>query len=916
MHGWHPMGNGQWAWVLITIICTHVFFTRHPPVTCRWVQFSGHSHAREYLLPTGKPIDGLPKDKKKYNKSSKGNEVLQPKPSLNTKSYVRRLPKEVAKEKGPVKPKAIHVESKVGKTKILVEDKELKDDRDSDVEGSDGKFKKRNEEVETDVEGNESEKDSKSEEDKEAEMSKESDDSEPGVKDVKMKGVMGNKTVVVSKAKKQMHVSDSSSEEDKVSKLKKVSKKNKQVKDVKKRNHIFDSFPYDDSSSSEEENVLKKKVSKKKRQVKDESSSLEDEDEIISVQSTTLPSSLFAVIRDSQFDMESFLLDIGFSSLHNVYIDTLPQQFARSSSCGTSIFDLSEIPLDDPFVKEWFKHFDPKTLKKIHACDIAEKLVLTKTVDFKFKVNFLMPFANVMGTTDTIKAIVNLTVLRRIREDTNIAGIDWCGFIHKCLQGSSEPNTIGSFYIGPLCFLIEQVIGKLDLHGEWVESELDQTEGFYNVGENVSWTRTSSVPPTRTSSVPPTNKKTFCSMIEEKILMISSEKIAHKDLLKKANAEFLNDEKFIELCKNDNHGFDNVGKKKESVAKDVVNAEKDRVNTEKDGVHVVQEVVYPQTPQRVVTRSSPNKRIIKTPTYLTSPYMNKRTKVTCLIKRLEFVLVSNEETIDSGFTLFNAIITSLKSFSCKNHVRKFLRPLPLKWRAKVTAINEAKDLATLPLDELIGNLRVYEMILASDGVSSKTIKEKIMPVALKANVTRGQTSNGSVFQDRSDKDKDKKEEFNLIVRNLWMLFKKVNRFERENLFGNGGDKFDRGRGGRSKGVGSSRCERSCYGCSSENHFVDHYPRAKVKKASVGGVWSDSDDGDQIEKDATCLITIGLQKVNLNPSHFDNNVNELQNNYNALVKINFEITKTNESLLKEKSILEKERIRFINKINQL
>ncbi|GKD92639.1 hypothetical protein Tco_1372476, partial [Tanacetum coccineum] len=109
-------------------------------------------------------------------------------------------------------------------------------------------------------------------------------------------------------------------------------------------------------------------------------------------------------------------------------------------------------------------------------------------------------------------------------------------------------------------------------------------------------------------------------------------------------------------------------------------------------------------------------------------------------------------------------------------------------RAKVTAIEEAKDLATLPLDELIGNLKVYEMILASDGVASKPIKEKIMPIPLKANVTMGQTSNDSVCQDGSDEDKDEEEEFNSIVRNLWKLFKKGNRFERENHFVNSGNK--------------------------------------------------------------------------------------------------------------------------------
>ncbi|GKC67242.1 hypothetical protein Tco_1099840, partial [Tanacetum coccineum] len=52
-----------------------------------------------------------------------------------------------------------------------------------------------------------------------------------------------------------------------------------------------------------------------------------------------------------------------------------------------------------------------------------------------------------------------------------------------------------------------------------------------------------------------------------------------------------------------------------------------------------------------------------------------------------------------------------QDYSSKNHVRKFLRALPLKWRAKVMAIEKYKYLATLPLDDLIDNLKVYEMIL-------------------------------------------------------------------------------------------------------------------------------------------------------------------------------------------------------------
>nr|GEV31915.1 retrovirus-related Pol polyprotein from transposon TNT 1-94 [Tanacetum cinerariifolium] len=44
-------------------------------------------------------------------------------------------------------------------------------------------------------------------------------------------------------------------------------------------------------------------------------------------------------------------------------------------------------------------------------------------------------------------------------------------------------------------------------------------------------------------------------------------------------------------------------------------------------------------------------------------------------------------------------------YSSKSHVTKFHRALLLKWRAKVTTIEEAKDLAILSLDELISNLK-------------------------------------------------------------------------------------------------------------------------------------------------------------------------------------------------------------------
>ncbi|GJW02668.1 retrovirus-related pol polyprotein from transposon TNT 1-94 [Tanacetum coccineum] len=61
-------------------------------------------------------------------------------------------------------------------------------------------------------------------------------------------------------------------------------------------------------------------------------------------------------------------------------------------------------------------------------------------------------------------------------------------------------------------------------------------------------------------------------------------------------------------------------------------------------------------------------------------------------------MIPEEESIDNAFARFNTIITSLKaldeSFSSKNYVRKFLRALPPKWRAKAKKESSDDDSST------------------------------------------------------------------------------------------------------------------------------------------------------------------------------------------------------------------------------
>nr|GEY54616.1 UBN2 domain-containing protein [Tanacetum cinerariifolium] len=140
-----------------------------------------------------------------------------------------------------------------------------------------------------------------------------------------------------------------------------------------------------------------------------------------------------------------------------------------------------------------------------------------------------------------------------------------------------------------------------------------------------------------------------------------------------------------------------------------------------------------------------------------------------LVQQYEQFTISEDESIDNAFARFNTIITSLKAFdegfSCKNYVRKFLRALQPKWRAKVTTIEESKDLTSLSLNELIDNLKVYEVIIKKDSEMVKGKREKSRSLTLKAK--KEYSDEESSTFDNED------EEYAMAVRN----FKKISKDE-------------------------------------------------------------------------------------------------------------------------------------------
>ncbi|GJX31123.1 hypothetical protein Tco_0240978 [Tanacetum coccineum] len=216
----------------------------------------------------------------------------------------------------------------------------------------------------------------------------------------------------------------------------------------------------------------------------------------------------------------------------------------------------------------------------------------------------------------------------------------------------------------------------------------------------------------------------------------------------------------------------------------------------------------------------------------------KDNKIDLLVQQYEQFVISEDESIDSAFARFNTIITSLKAldegYSSKNYVRKFLRALHPKWRAKVTAIEESKDLTSLSLDELIGNLKVHEMIIKKD---SKIVKAKVERkyLALKA---KKESSDEECLTSGSED-----EEYAMAVRDFKKFFKRRGRFVRQPR--NDKKIFQKGRDDK-----NGKSEKKCFRCGDPNHLIGEFPkplRDKNQRAFVGGSWSDSGEEKMNEK---------------------------------------------------------------------
>ncbi|KAH9669926.1 hypothetical protein KPL70_021986 [Citrus sinensis] len=194
----------------------------------------------------------------------------------------------------------------------------------------------------------------------------------------------------------------------------------------------------------------------------------------------------------------------------------------------------------------------------------------------------------------------------------------------------------------------------------------------------------------------------------------------------------------------------------------------------------------------------------------------KESKINRYTRQYELFQMKQNENVYSMYTRFTDIVNTLgalgKTFSNSEKVKKIIRSLPKEWRPKRTAIEEAKDLNTLPLDDLIGSLISYEENLAAE----KGHEEKKKSIALKA----------SKYESDGESEPND-EELSMLARRFKKFFKKTR--ERRNFrnFKNHREKEE---------------AITCYECKKPGHIRSECPLInKLNKKAMLATWDDSEE---------------------------------------------------------------------------
>ncbi|KAH9801518.1 hypothetical protein KPL71_001066 [Citrus sinensis] len=197
--------------------------------------------------------------------------------------------------------------------------------------------------------------------------------------------------------------------------------------------------------------------------------------------------------------------------------------------------------------------------------------------------------------------------------------------------------------------------------------------------------------------------------------------------------------------------------------------------------------------------------------------------------------MEQKESVYSMYTRFTDIVNTLgalgKTFLNSEKVKKIIRSLPKEWRPKRTAIEEAKDLNVLPIDDLIGSLISYEEDLAAE----RGNEEKKKSIALKA------------LKHESDEESElDEEEMDMLAKRLRKLFKKSGERRKFRDLKNRKEKKE---------------VIKCYEYKKPGHIRTECPILnKLKKRAMVATWDDSDEETSDDEEHQEMTNLALMAI--------------------------------------------------------
>lgn len=216
----------------------------------------------------------------------------------------------------------------------------------------------------------------------------------------------------------------------------------------------------------------------------------------------------------------------------------------------------------------------------------------------------------------------------------------------------------------------------------------------------------------------------------------------------------------------------------------------------------------------------------------------RTSKIQMLVSQFEEIRMQEDETFDEFYSKLSAIRNSTinlgKKMDDAKVVKKILRSLPERFIPQIAAIQQSKDLDTMRVEELVGSLQTFELILPKH----KNTKN----IALKAKNVKVDSCGSS------DEDSGNEEEIAMFAKK----FRKFFRAKKGN-FRNSNSQFSEKSRNENVEKGKSPKGIKCHECGGHGHIrVDCANLRKSNGKAFNVTQSDESDKDDAEQGVNYL----------------------------------------------------------------